>query len=305
MARRMPKVGGLYLQAESEIAAINMVYGASAAGKRVMTSSSSPGIALKSEGLSYMAGSDLPAVLANVQRAGPGLGGIQPAQSDYFLATRSAGHGDFHLLTFAPSTVQEMLDFTYDAFDLADQYRVTCMVLTDGLLGQMMEPVDASPKRPRELPSKNWAVTGTDLKRKHNIINSMYLEPSELDQLNRARYKRYEEIENNETRYDEYCMEDAEVAIAAYGATARVARIAVDELRREGVKAGLLRPITLWPFPKTAKAFVTAEMSMGQMYDDVELAIRCSRPNVKCMRTGGMLHTPENILDSIKEAQAR
>jgi 2-oxoglutarate ferredoxin oxidoreductase subunit alpha len=305
------------LQAESEIGAVHMVIGASAAGKRTMTSSSSPGIALKAEGLSYLAGCDIPAVVANIQRGGPGLGTIQPAQSDYWLTTRSAGHGDFRMITLAPSTVQEMFDFTYEAFDLADKYRMTVMVLTDGILGQMMEPLVISEDLKPTPPEKDWALTGTGYSkeankpgRKKRIVNSLYLQAADNERVNFARFARYAEIEKTEARHESFMADDADVVVVAFGAVARVARNAVKMARESGIKAGLIRPITLWPFPKeallnkaqSAKAFVTAEMNLGQMYDDVELAIRCSRPNFKCLRAGGELHTPENILDSIKEA---
>jgi 2-oxoglutarate ferredoxin oxidoreductase subunit alpha len=309
MAKKLPKLNGTFLQAESEIAAINMVIGASSAGKRVMTTSSSPGIALKSEGLSYLAGCDLPAVIANVQRGGPGLGGIQPSQSDYFHATRSAGHGDFRMLVVAPSGVQELLDATYDAFDLADKYRMTVMVLTDGILGQMMEPVDISPKEAKPCVVKDWAVTGTRGEREKNIINSLYLKPEDLEKENFKRHERYKLIEETEARHEEYLTDDVEVVIAAYGACARIARNAVDDLRREGIKAGLIRPVTLWPFPKRAffelakkvKGFVVAEMSMGQMIEDVELAIRCTRPVSLCKHAGGVVPQPDEISAKVKE----
>jgi len=310
MARRMPKIGGTFLQAESEIASINMVIGASAAGKRTMTSSSSPGIALKSEGLSYLAGCDLPAVLVNIQRAGPGLGGIQPAQSDYFQATRSAGHGDFRMISISPSSVQEMYDYSYLAFDLADKYRVTVMLLSDGLLGQMMEPVTLRHSGAANLPEKEWALTGTKLSRPHNLINSLYLQPQDLENLNILRDKRYAEIEKNEARHETYRTEDAEVIVVAYGATARIARSAVDEAREQGLRAGLLRPVTLWPFPKKplaalaeqAKSFVVVEMSMGQMIEDVELAIRCAKPVLLLPHSGGIVHMPEEIVQKIQQA---
>jgi len=320
MSRRMPQVGGVYLQAESEVAAINMVLGASAAGVRAMTSSSSPGIALKSEGLSYMAGCDLPAVVVNVQRGGPGLGGIQPSQADYFQATRGIGHGDFHLIVLAPNTIQEMVDLTALAFDLADRYRMTAMILADGILGQMMEPVvlpEAHAGRggpdalfPSYNDKKDWAVMGTGGTRERRIVNSLYLEPEELEEKNIRRYERYAQIAQNEPRYEALLLDDADVVVAAYGASSRVARNAIAEARNQGIKAGLLRPVTLWPFPKaafdkaadTARAFVTVEMSMGQMIEDVELAIRCRRPVYLCNRTGGMVPTPEEVLNAIKKA---
>ncbi|HZJ75371.1 MAG TPA: 3-methyl-2-oxobutanoate dehydrogenase subunit VorB [Clostridia bacterium] len=308
MAKRMPKVDGVFLQAESEIAAINMVMGAAAAGKRAMTSSSSPGIALKSEGLSYIAGCDLPALLVNVQRGGPGLGGIQPSQSDYFQATKGAGHGDFRMLVLAPSSVQEMASLTLKGFDLADKYRMTVMVLADGTLGQMMEPVsfDANEVKQYEKP---WALTGTKGSRKPNLVNSLFLNPLELEAKNFERYERYEKIEQNETMCEEYMMDDAEIALVAYGITSRVSKNAVDQARLEGIKAGLIRPITIWPFPKQnllkaadkVKAFITVELSMGQLITDVELAIRCKKPVYLCNRTGGMIVTTEQILEKIRE----
>lgn len=308
MAKRMPKIGGTFLQAESEIAAINMVYGVSSTGKRVMTSSSSPGISLKSEGLSYLAGADLPALVVNVQRGGPGLGGIQPSQADYFQATKGGAHGDFHMIVLAPSSVQEMADLTVKGFELADAYRMTAMILADGTMGQMMEPVslELEIKTP---PEKPWAVTGTGLKRKHNIINSLSLVPEELEQLNFKRYERYAEIEKNEPLCEEYLMEDAEICIAAFGIAARVSKNAINAARAEGIKVGLIRPITLWPFPKLAfanaakrvKAFVSVELSMGQMIEDVRLASGCSKPVVLCNRAGGMIPSPEQVLKVIQE----
>ncbi len=309
MAKRMPKIGGCFLQAESEIAAINMVYGVSSTGKRVMTSSSSPGIALKSEGLSYLAGSDLPALVVNVQRGGPGLGGIQPSQSDYFQATKAGGHGDFRMIVLAPDSVQEMAELTVKGFALADKYRMTSMILADGTLGQMMEPVsldfDIEP-----MPEKPWATTGTRLSREHNITNSLSLVAEELERLNFARYDRYAQVEAKETMYEEYMMEDAEIVLAAFGITARVAKNAVLEARKQGIKAGLIRPITLWPFPKapfakateTAKAFISVEMSMGQMIEDVRLATSCRVPVTLCNRVGGMIPSPEQVLAAIKDA---
>jgi len=311
MAKRMPKLGGTYLQAESEIAAINMVYGASAAGVRVMTSSSSPGISLKSEGLSYLAGCDLPAVVVNIQRGGPGLGGIRPSQSDYFHATRSTGHGDFHLIVLAPNTVQEMFDLTLEAFELADKYRMTAMILGDGMLGQVMEPVDISRGVSVTQTAKDWALTGTKGARPKNIVNSLYLDEEELERLNFERFKKYREVEKI-AKADSYLTDDADVIIVAYGICARIARNAVDQARKNGLKAGLIRPVTLWPFPKgvlqaaaaKAKAFVVVEMSMGQMIEDVELSIRCSRPVTLCNRTGGMVPTPDEVLAAIERSLA-
>lgn len=311
MAKRMPKENGVYLQAESEIAAINMVYGASAAGKRAMTSSSSPGISLKAEGISYMAGADLPGVIINVQRGGPGLGGIQPSQSDYFQATRATGHGDFHLIVLAPSTVQEMTDHAYIAFDLADEYRVPVMVLADGMLGQMMEPV-VLPEPKTDAAEKPWAVTGHKGERPHNIANSLYLAPERLEETNVERYERYERIKAAEQRAEEYLVEDAEIVLVAFGASSRIARSAINKAREKGIKAGLIRPVTLWPFPVDAieaavagaKAFLTVEMNMGQMVDDVRLAVNGRRPVEFFGRTGGIIPTPVETLAAIERVAA-
>ena len=309
MAKRMPKIGGTYLQAESEIAAVNMVLGASAAGVRAMTSSSSPGISLKGEGISYMAGSDLPAVIINVQRGGPGLGGIQPSQADYWQATKALGHGDFQILVFAPSTVQEMVNLVSDAFDKADQYRMPAMILADGMLGQMMEPVELPEKKEQTAIEKPWAACGHEGKRKHNIVNSLYLTPNALESLVRERYERYETIKVNEQRAEEYRTEDADVIVVAYGASSRVARSAVNKAREEGLKVGLVRPITLWPFPtdaiqraaKQAKHLLVVEMSMGQMVDDVRLAVEGSVLVSFYGRTGGIIPTPKEVLGEIKK----
>ena len=251
MAKRMPKIGGTFLQAESEIAAINMVYGVAAAGLRVMTSSSSPGVSLKSEGLSYIAGSDLPSFIVNVERGGPGLGGIQPSQSDYFMATKAGGHGDFRMIVLAPASVQEMADLTVKGFDLADEYRMTSMILADGTMGQMMEPVSLEFGEPKKF-DKPWATTGTQMKRKHNIVNSLYLVPEELEKGNFERFERYAKIEQKEAMWEEYLTDDAEICVVAFGIASRVAKNAIAEARARGVKGGMIRPITLWPFPKAA-----------------------------------------------------
>ncbi|MCR5042030.1 MAG: 3-methyl-2-oxobutanoate dehydrogenase subunit VorB [Clostridia bacterium] len=310
MAKRMPKIGGVFLQAESEIAAINMVYGVSAAGKRVMTSSSSPGVSLKQEGISYIAGADLPALIVNVERGGPGLGGIQPSQSDYFQATKGGGHGDYHLIVLTPASVQEMADLTALAFDLSDKYRLPSMLLADGTIGQMMEPV-VLPEESCGTVEKPWAVTGTQMKRKHNIVNSLYLVPEELEKTNFERFERYKEIEANEARCEEFMTSDADVVVVAFGIAARVSKNAVVAAREQGIKAGLIRPITVWPFPKKAieeaakhvKGFVCAELSMGQMIEDVRLACGCSKPVLGAIRVGGMIPTPEEVLAKIKEAE--
>ena len=310
MAKRMPKIGGVFLQAESEIAAINMVIGAAAAGKRAMTSSSSPGISLKSEGISYLAGCDLPALIVNVQRGGPGLGGIQPSQSDYFQATCGGGHGDFHLLVLAPSSVQEMADLVAKGFDLSEKYRVPCMLLADGTMGQMMEPVTLSETQP-EAHDKSWALTGTKGERKPNIINSLALQPQELEKWNEDRFARYAQIEENEQMAESYLMEDAEYCVVAFGIAARVSQNAVDAARAKGIKVGMIRPITLWPFPekvlkaaaKQCKSFLTVELNMGQMIKDVKLAIECQKPVSLCCRTGGMIPSPEEVLAAIEKMQ--
>ena len=304
MAKRLPKTeGGVFLQAESEIAAINMVYGVASTGKRVMTSSSSPGVSLKQEGISYIAGADLPAVIVNVQRGGPGLGGIQPSQSDYFQATKGGGHGDYHLIVLTPSSVQEMADLTSLAFDLADKYRCPAMLLADGTMGQMMEPV-ALPEPHRSVIEKPWAVTGTQMKREHNIINSLYLSPEVLEKTNFERFERYAQIEKDEVRYESYLMDDAEYCIVAFGIAARVAKNAITAMRKDGLKVGLIRPITVWPFPKKVireaadkvKGFVCVELSMGQMIEDVRLAQECIRPVVLCNRAGGMIPGVDQIV---------
>ena len=310
MAKKMPKIGGVFLQAESEIASINMVYGAAAAGMRVMTSSSSPGISLKSEGLSYIAGSDVPAFIVNVQRGGPGLGGIQPSQSDYFQATKGGGHGDYHMIVLAPASVQEMASLTVKGFQLADKYRMTAMILADGTIGQMMEPISFEDAEV-ETYEKPWALTGTGMKRPHNIVNSLYLKPDELERTNFARYERYKAVEENEALWEEYQMEDAEICVVAFGIASRVAKNAVAEARKEGLKVGLIRPITLWPFPAAAlrraadqvKAFVSVELNMGQMIEDIRLATECRRPVSLCNRTGGMIPSPQQALEAIREAQ--
>lgn len=309
MSRRMPKIGGTYLQAESEVAAINMVLGAAAAGVRVMTSSSSPGISLKTEGISYIAGSDLPCVIINVQRGGPGLGGIQPSQADYWQATRALGHGDFHVLAFAPNCVQEMVDLVQKAFDLADEYRMPALILADGLLGQMMEPVtfpeDSGSVKQIEKP---WAATGHGGKRSHNVVNSLYLKPDRLEQTVRDRFARYEIVKEKEVMVEQYLTEDADIVLVCYGATSRIVKSAINQARAEGLKVGMIRPITVWPFPTkaienacdTAKAFLCVEMSMGQMIDDVRLAVNGRRPVSFFGRTGGIVPTPAEVLEQIK-----
>lgn len=308
MSKRLPKEGGVFLQAESEVAAINMVLGATAAGVRSMTSSSSPGVSLKSEGVSYIAGSDLPALIINVQRGGPGLGGIQPSQSDYWQATKALGHGDFQLFVLAPSTIQEMVDFVPLAYEVGEKYRVPAMILSDGMLGQMMEPVEFPEKKETAAADKSWATNGHQNKRKKNIVNSLYIQPEELENLVKERYERYEKIKEEEQRAEEFMMDDAEYVVVAFGASSRVARSAIIKAREEGIKVGMIRPITLWPFPdKTieksvanTKKYLCVEMNMGQMVDDVRLVVN-GRKDVEFFgRTGGVIPTPAEVLDQIR-----
>ena len=285
-----------------------MVQGAAAAGIRAMTSSSSPGISLKTEGISYMAGADVPCVIVNIQRGGPGLGGIQPSQADYWQATKATGHGDFQIFVFAPSSVQEMVDLIGIAFDKADQYRMPAMILGDGMLGQTMEPV-VIPEGGKELPEKPWALSGHQGKREHNVVNSLYLSPAELERLIRERFARYEVVKQNEVRYEEFLTDDADYIIVAYGATSRIAKSAAKAAREQGIKAGVLRPITLWPFPEKAiaaaaekaQAILTVEMSMGQMVDDVRLAVGGRCPVHFFGRTGGIIPTPNEIINELKK----
>ena len=310
MAKKMPKIGGVFLQAESEIASINMVYGAAATGTRVMTSSSSPGISLKAEGLSYIAGSDVPALVVNVQRGGPGLGGIQPSQSDYFQATKGGGHGDYKMIVLAPASVQEMASLTIKGFNLADKYLMTSMILADGTIGQMMEPISFEDAEV-ETYEKPWALTGTNGERKHNIVNSLYLKPDELEVKNFERYERYKIVEENEPMWEEFMMEDAEYCVVAFGIASRVAKNAVVAARNEGIKVGLIRPITLWPFPKAplakaadqVKGFISVELNMGQMIEDIRLYTGCKKPVALCNRCGGMIPSPDQVLESIRKAQ--
>ena len=310
MAKRLPKIeGGVFLQAESEVAAINMVYGAASAGKRVLTSSSSPGISLKSEGISYIAGSDLPCVIINIVRGGPGLGGIQPAQSDYFQATKGGGHGDYKMIVLAPGSIQEIVDITKDAFELGEKYRMPVMIMGDGMLGQMMEPIEFPEEGETVVPERPYATNGTKMKREHNIINSLYIDPAELEKTVIERYKRYEQVAKNETRVEEYMIDDAEYIIAAYGTIARVAKSAIAALRAEGIKVGLIRPITLWPFPEAAfkkaaakvSGILDVEMSMGQMVEDVRLSVNGACPVEFFGRTGGVIPTPGEICDALKK----
>ncbi len=308
MSRRLPKIGGTYLQAESEIAAANMVLGAGSAGVRAMTSSSSPGISLKSEAISYLAGSDIPCVIINIQRGGPGLGGIQPSQADYNQATKAPGHGDLHVLVFAPCTVQEMVDTVFNAFDLAERFRMPALILGDGLLGQMMEPVEF-PEREVVKHEKPWALTGTKGERAPQIVTSLHLQAAALEKTILERYERYAELEENHSSCEEYLTEDADIVIVAYGAASRVAHSAVNNAREKGIKVGLIRPITLWPFPKKqintvskkVKKILTVEMSMGQMVDDVRLTVEKDCEVSFFGRTGGIVPTPAEIMEQIEK----
>lgn len=301
MSEHLPRAGGAFLQSESELAAINMVVGASATGARVMTSSSSPGISLKQEGLSFLAGYELPAVVVNVMRGGPGLGNIAPAQGDYFQATRGGGHGDYRMPVLAPGSVQEIADLTYAAFDLADIYRTPVMILGDGMLGQTREPV-LFPKPVTDLPEKEWALKGRG-KGASKFICSLILDTTEMERHNWKLDRKYKEIEKNEVKYEAYKTEDAEIIAIAYGTTARIAKSAINQARKEGIKAGLIRPITLWPFPKlilqelthTIQQFVVFEMSTGQMLEDVQLAIAGKAQVAFHGRPGGVIPTPDEF----------
>ncbi len=304
MSKRMDDVGGVFIQAESELAAINMVFGAATAGKRAMTSSSSPGISLKQEGISYLAGCELPAVIINVMRGGPGLGNIGPGQADYFQATKGGGHGDYHIMVLAPASSQEMFNLTKNAFDIADKYRIPVMILADGILGQMMEPMTISGRRQRDLKNKkSWALTGA-LGRKPNVIRSLYLKEGALENFNNKLQKKYNTMKKQEIKFERYKTNNADIVIVAYGTPSRIAKACVDKLRNNNVRAGLFRPISLWPFPyKTLKAldngktkFLTVEMSAGQMVEDVRLAIEDDKRIHFYGRTGGSVPSEEEII---------
>ncbi len=312
MSRRMPEEGRVFVQSESELAAINMIFGASATGKRTMTSSSSPGISLMQEGISYLAGAELPAVVVNVMRGGPGLGNIAPSQSDYFQATRGGGHGDYRTIVLGPSSVQELVDCMPLAFDLADQYRMTVMILADGILGQMMEPIVLEKKPSRELPPKDWALTGAK-DREQNIVRSLWLGEGVLEKHNNKLKSKYEQIEKNEVLCEQYEVDDADIVVVAYGVAARIVRGAVTRAREEGIKVGWIRPITLWPFPTEQisraadefRIFLTVEMSTGQMVEDVKLAVAGKVPVVFYGRPGGGVPNVDEILDKIKQLTLR
>lgn len=309
MSRELPKVGGCFLQAESEVAAINMVYGAAGAGARVMTGTSSPGMALKQEGITYAAGAELPCVIINVMRGGPGLGGIQPSQSDYFQATRGGGNGDYRTMVFAPSTIQETVDFVMEAFDKADQYRMPVVVLADGMIGQMMEAVEFKEPKKLDLPEKTWATVGTKGQRKPNIVNSLFLDPQELEDHNWKLDNRYKVIEEKEVLSEVVDVEDADVVCVAYGTTSRIVKNAIVKAKEKGIKVGLIRPITLWPFPMkdfdkinpNCKGILTIEMSTGQMIDDVKIANEGRFPVHFNGRVGGMIPTPASVAEDIEK----
>ncbi|MCK9253315.1 MAG: 3-methyl-2-oxobutanoate dehydrogenase subunit VorB [Clostridiaceae bacterium] len=310
MALRMPEVNGVMVQAESEVAAINMVYGAAAAGARVMTTSSSPGISLKQEGFSYIAGAELPAVVVNIVRAGPGLGGILPAQGDYFQATKGGGHGDYRNVVLAPASVQELYELTVEAFNIADRYRVLTMILGDGTLGQMMEPVLFRDEEPVESFDKSWATTGTQGRREHNTIQSIYIEPDALERLNSNLQAKYRRIAEREVRVETVNCDGAEIILTAFGTCSRICKNVIRQAAEIGIKVGLVRPITLWPFPDQAiaaaagqpsvKALLDIELNAGQMVEDVRLAVNGTRPVHFHGRTGGNLPTQQEILDKIQ-----
>ena len=310
LSRELPAIGGTFVQAESEVAAINTVYGAGGCGARVLTSSSSPGIALKQEGITYCAGAEVPCVILNVVRGGPGLGSIQPSQSDYFMTTRGGGDGDYRTPVYAPASVQEACDMIMDAFDVAELYRTPVLVLLDGMIGQMMEPVDFDkPRTQRELPSKEgWATTGTKGQRKPNIINSLYLSPEILEEHNYHLQRKYDVIEANELQYEMDRTEDAELVFVAYGTMARVVKNCVNEMRAEGLKVGLIRPKTVWPYPYKAfdeipacKNLFVIEMSLGQMVEDVKLGSNGRYPVHFYGRPGGMVPEPKEIIARAKK----
>lgn len=305
LAKNMPKCGGVFLQAESETSAINMVYGAAGAGFRVMTSSSGPGISLKQEGISSIAAADLPCVIVDVMRAAPGLGGIQASQADYFQIVKGGGHGDYHLLVFAPASAQEMASMTVEAFNLSDKWRVPAVILADGVIGQMMEIVDMDALPEVEHYDKPWAACGKNGRKEHNIINSLYLEPEELEKVILAREERYKRIENELQMWEEYETDGADIIITAYGISARIAEAAVKRAREEGIKVGLIRPKMLYPFPVNAfkrdiKSVLCVEMSRGQMVEDVRLAVNGRAPVEFYGRTGGMLVDEDEILEEIR-----
>lgn len=310
LSKVMIERGKVFVQAESEVAAINMVYGAAGAGARVMTSSSSPGIALKQEGISFLAGAELPCLIVSVMRGGPGLGGIQPSQADYFQITRGGGNGDYRVISYAPYNLQETVDIIKQAFDVADQYRNPVMIAVDGLIGQMMESVDIEkPVAKRELKEKTWATRTRAKNKERQIVNSLYLDPQELENHNWHLQEKYQLIAKNEVRYEAIGLEDAEYVIVAYGTMARICLSAIEMLKKENIHVGMIRPITLWPFPELAfdkissqtKSILCAELSCGQMIDDVKIAVAGRFPVAFFGRAGGMIPEPEEIADAIRK----
>lgn len=306
--------GMVVLQAESEVASINMVYGGAATGKRVLTSSSSPGVSLMQEGVSYIAGSELPCLIVNVMRGGPGLGTIQPSQADYFQSVKGGGHGDYRLIVLAPASVQEMADFVDLSFELAFKYRNPAMILSDGVIGQMMEKVVLPPFKPRRTEEEiaaecPWATIGRSKGRQPNIITSLELDPSEMEKRNIQLQAKYRLIEENEVRYEEINCDDAEYLIVAFGSCARIAQKAMDDARAQGIKVGLLRPITLWPFPgkqiaeraKQVKGILSVELNAGQMVEDIRLAVNGSVPVEHFGRLGGIVPDPDEVVSALKE----
>ena len=310
MAKRMPELGRVFLQAESEVAAVNMVYGAACAGVRVMSSSSSPGVSLMMEGLSYIAGSEVPVVLVDVMRGGPGLGNIAPSQGDYNQIVKGGGHGDYRPIVLAPATVQELIDLTFEAFDLAEKYRCIVIILADGSLGQIMEPAELPPMRPvrkaEERPA--WALTGAR-GREPNIISSIYIDPVEEEKFNHILMEKTSRIEANEVRYKELLLEDAEIAIVAFGTAGRIAQSAVKAAREEGIKVGLFRPVSLFPYPfervralaENVRSILVLEMNGGQMVDDVRMGVEGKVPVRFYGRMGGMVPLPDEVLDEVRK----
>ncbi len=313
LSERLPELGRVFLQAESEVAAINMIYGAACAGARVIISSSSPGISLMQEGISYIACSEVPAVVVNVMRGGPGLGNIQPAQGDYFQAVKMAGHGDFHMIVLAPANVQEAIDYTVMAFDLAEKYRTIVMVVADGAIGQMMEPAELPPMCPVRPPEErpDWALTGAK-GRDHNVITSLYLGAEKLEEVNIRLQKKLKKIAANEVRWKEYRTEDADLLLVAFGTVGRICQTVVREAREKGIKAGLLRPVTLWPFPaeriaelaEQARGVLTVEMNAGQMVEDVRLAVEGRCPVRFYGRMGGIIPLTDDIMPELEALDA-
>ena len=312
MSLHLPEAGGVFVQSESEVAAINMVYGAAASGKRAMTSSSSPGVSLKQEGISFLAGAELPAVIVNVMRGGPGLGTIQPSQADYFQATRGGGNGDYRTIVLAPCNIQEAVDLTQEAFDLADYYRNPVVLLADGMIGQMMEPIRWQPVPKRELPEKAWAAGGRRGRAHNNFITTLRMDAQDCEDYNLAIQAKYNTIQEKEIRWEEQNTEDCEILLVAYGTPARIAMTAVEQLRAQGIAAGLFRPITLWPFPaeplgrlaarEGVRAVLSVEMSLGQLVEDVRLAVEGRKPVHLLGRAGGQTPTVAQIIAAAREA---